>query len=283
MSVGNNDYQYEYVPGWGKDNGDFKLGVVSGHATDSKDRVYVVDREPTPRIAVFDRRGKLLDTWGTDLFPIPHDIWIDGDDRVYVADCADHTVKICTTKGEKLQTLGTPGQAGGPGMPFNQPTRAVTSPAGEIWVADGYGQHRVHRFSADGIHLSSWGERGPASEQLSLPHNIFVDQQERVWIADREPNNSIKVFDASGNLLDCWKGRICPCGLFIDAEGVVYVAEGHGVSIFTAEGTLMTHIPLPIDPQVAGHGSHSVWVDSHNDMYVGEVGKENLFHKFTRI
>ena len=283
MSVGNGDFQYEYVPGWGKGDDGFKLGVVSGHAADSQDRIYVVDRQPKPQIVVFDRDGRFLNSWGNDLFPLPHDIWIDSDDKVYVSDCGDHTIRVCTTDGEVLLTLGSPGQAGDPGMPFNQPTRAVTSPSGDIWVSDGYGQHRVHRFDADGTHLSSWGEKGSEPEQFTLVHSIFIDQQERVWIADREPNNCIKVFDMAGNLLDNWKGRIFPCGLFIDGDGTVYVAEGHGVDIFTSDGRLLTNIPLPVDPREAGHGSHSVWVDSHRDMYVGEVGAEDYFHKFARI
>ena len=52
--LGHGDYQYEYVPDWGKEPEGRKLGVVSGQAADSRDRLYVVDREPNPAIVVFD-------------------------------------------------------------------------------------------------------------------------------------------------------------------------------------------------------------------------------------
>ena len=182
-----------------------------------------------------------------------------------------------------LLTLGTPGQPGEPGAPFNQPTRAVESPSGEIFVSDGYGQHRVHRFSATGELISSWGEKGPEPGKFGLVHSVFVDQQERVIIADREPNNCVQIFDVEGTLLDHWKGRIFPCGLFVDGDGAVFVAEGWGVDIFTADGRLISNLPLPIHPDDRGHGSHSVWVDSRGDLYAGEVGREDLLHKFTRV
>ena len=101
-----------------------------------------------------------MQSWGEDLFPIPHGIWISPDDRLYIADCGDHTVHICSTDGEALQTLGTPGQPGAYGQPFNQPTRAACLPSGEIYISDGYGQYHVHRLAADGTHLQSWGGSG---------------------------------------------------------------------------------------------------------------------------
>ncbi len=281
--LGNGDYQYEHVSGWGKGPEGRKLGVVSGQAADSRNRLFVVDREPDPAIVVFDREGRFLSAWGEDVFTQPHDIWISPDDKVYISDCGDHTIRICTTEGEVLQTLGTPGTPGEPGTPFNRPTRAVGSPSGEIFVSDGYGQHRVHRFSAEGELIASWGERGPEPGKFGLVHSVFVDQQGRVLIADREPNHCIQVFDVDGNLLDRWKGRTAPCGLFVDNDGTVFVAEGHSINLFTSSGEFLSHVPLEISPDSAGHGSHSVCVDSHGDLYAGEVGAENLIHKFKRI
>ena len=40
------------------------------------------------------------------------------------------------------QTFGTVDQPGPPGGPFNEPTRAVLSTSGEMYVSDGYGQSR---------------------------------------------------------------------------------------------------------------------------------------------
>ena len=97
-----------------------------------------------------------------------------------------------------LKTLGTPGEAGAPGEPFNMPTRAVVAPSGDIYVSDGYGQHQIHQFSPDGTLLNTWGEEGAAPGQFTLPHNVFTDREDRVLVADRETNNRIQIFDPDG-------------------------------------------------------------------------------------
>jgi DNA-binding beta-propeller fold protein YncE len=259
------------------------MGVNSGIAVDSADRVYVVDREPEPAIVVFDREGRFLTSWGEDLFPLPHEIWISPDDRLFITDCRDHSVRICTTEGKVLQTLGNPGNIGAPGEPFNMPTRAVQAPSGDIFVSDGYGQQFVHCFSSDGTWKHSWGGKGSQPGQFTLPHNIFITPDERVAVADREPNNRLQFFDFDGGFLEQWPGRLYPCGLFIDPDGAVFVAEGGGVSLFSPGGRLMSQFVVTGGPDDRPHGAHSLWVDRHGDLYVGEVGVENLVFKYTRV
>ncbi len=91
MILGYDPYRYEVLEGWGKD---YKLGVVTGVAVDSQDRLFVVVRDPRPSIVVFDRAGQFLASWGEDVFPQPHGIWVDADHRVYITDTSDHTVRI---------------------------------------------------------------------------------------------------------------------------------------------------------------------------------------------
>jgi len=51
---------------------------------------------------------------------------------------------------------------------------------GEIYVADGYGNSSVHRFSAEGQHLHSWGAPGDGRGEFTTPHGIWIDVQDRV-------------------------------------------------------------------------------------------------------
>jgi hypothetical protein len=283
MILGYNNYRYEAVPGWGKNVGDYRMGVVSGVATDSQDRVYVIDREPNAAMVVFDRDGKLLTTWGQDVLKLPHEVWISADEKLYIADCGDHTVKVCTPDGKVLQTIGNGGQPGAPGKPFNMPTRAIIAPNGEMYVSDGYKQNYVHRFSADGTLLQTWGGTGSGPGQFSLPHNVFAFPDGRIIVADREPNHRMQVFDAKGKFLAEWPGRLIPCGLFVDADSTLFVAEGGGISIFNADGRLLSRFEVRGGPDDVNHGVHALWVDRHGDIYTGEVGAPDLYYKFKRV
>ncbi len=269
---------FRFVNGWGGGTDGRTLGIASGVAVDSRDRVYVIDREPDPAIVVYDRDGALITTWGEDIFCVPHELWIDNHDRVLVADCGDHTVRICTADGQVIQTIGTPGVPGGRGSPFNRPTRAVVAPDGEIWVADGYGQQCLHRFSAAGELLSTLGGRGAGPGRFSLPHSLVFDHSGRILVADREPNNRICILNWSGIQVAEWGQRRSPCGLFVGSDGTVYLADGN-LFIIDANGKVQANISMPEQPTDRPHGPHSVWVDRHGDIYVAEVGVENLIHK----
>ena len=55
------------------------------------------------------------------------------------------------------------------GGPFNIPAGVAVAPSGEVFVADGYANCRVHRFSAEGEHLASWGAPGEGAGHFNLP------------------------------------------------------------------------------------------------------------------
>ena len=80
-----------------------------------------------------------------------------------------------------------------------------------------------------------------------------------------------------------WPGRLNPCGLFIDDAGTVFITEGGGISVFNMDGHLLTQWTVRGGPDDRQHGAHNIWADRHGDLYVGEVGVENLFYKFQRV
>jgi streptogramin lyase len=178
--------------------------------------------------------------------------------------------------------------------PFNRPTGVALSSSGDIYVSDGYGNARLHKFSHDGRYLYSWGEPGSKPGQFRLPHSIFIDKRDRIWIPDRE-NNRIQIFDDRGNFLTQWKDHLIrPTDIFIDDNETVYVSElCNRVSIFSIDGRLLVswvnecHVndnPLFVTP-------HAIAVDSKGDLYIGEVSftylnidrGPNTIQKFARI
>ena len=287
MILGSGDHRYRLVDNWGLGpEGRPFGGVLPAVAVDSQDRVYIVRRAP-PAILVYDRQGRYLNTWGEEVFTKPHSIWISDTEELFVADTDDHTVRLFTTEGELLKTWGTAGQRGTPGEPFNRPTWAVRGPNRDIYVTDGYGQQRVHRFSSQGDHLNSWGTKGPGPGQFTLPHGIRADSRDRILVLDREPNNRLQVFDNEGNFLEQWADCTGGNDIFIDDDGIVYIAEGavFGVSLWTLDGQLIDRLGETGEaPGQFVNAPHGIWIDSHGDLYVVEVPYvDNRIQKFERI
>ena len=284
MRVGEKAHQYEVIPDWGRGGEIQAFGLPTGVACDSGDRVYVSIREPRWEILVFDREGHLLDRWGKDFLygplderqtfgPVgPHGIWIGPDDHIYLTHTGDHTVRKLTLDGEVVMTLGTPGAPGAHGAPFNKPTRAVEGPGGDLFISDGYGQNRVHRLTASGDLVTSWGEEGKGPGQFELPHDVTVDREGRVYILDR-PNGRCQVFNDRGKYQAEHGGFLSPNDLFIAPDGTFYLAE-RGITILNEGWEILARVDVG--------GTHGIWVDSHGDIYWSTIGLDK-FKKLVRV
>ncbi len=286
MAYGTGKYTYELVDGWAKCPDGWSFIDVCGLSIDSQDRVYILSRSAHP-VAVFDREGNLLTSWGEGFFKRAHGTCVGPDGSVYCTDDGNHTVSKFTPDGKLLLTLGNKDQPsdtgyvrkeglatikrGGP--PFNRPTGVALSSSGEIYVSDGYRNARVHKFTPDGTLLFSWGEPGNAPGQFRTPHSIWVDKRERVWVADRE-NNRIQIFDARGEFLSQWTDLSLPTDIFIDDEETVYISElSRRVSIFTINSKLLARWDSQgqVKETDLFLAPHTIAVDSKGDLYVGEV------------
>ncbi|HUN47270.1 MAG TPA: peptidyl-alpha-hydroxyglycine alpha-amidating lyase family protein, partial [Stellaceae bacterium] len=197
-TLGAGEFKYRVQEGWGELPPGWSFKEVAAVGTDLKDNVYVFNRGEHPMI-VFDRAGKFLRSWGEGLFHRAHGLHMAPDETVYLTDDGDHTVRRCTLDGKVLMTLGIPGKPAEflSGEPFHRCTHTALSPKGEIYVSDGYGNARVHKYSADGKLLMSWGEPGTDPGQFNIVHNICCDGDGWVYVADRE-NHRVQVFDGNG-------------------------------------------------------------------------------------
>jgi DNA-binding beta-propeller fold protein YncE len=296
LLYGTGKYTYELVDGWARCPEGCSFINVGGLCIDSQDRVYVFNRGAHP-VMVFDREGNLLTSWGEGLFKMAHGICLGPDGSVYCGDAGSHTVSKFTPEGKLLLVLGNkdqPSETGymkqpepddmvasirRSGPPFNSPNGVAVSSSGEIYVTDGYGNARIHKFSPDGTLLLSWGEPGDAPGQFRWPHSLLVDKRERVWVVDRR-NDRIQIFNTKGEFLSQWTGISYPCGIFIDDEETVYVSQiGRQVNIFTNDGKRLARWGMSRlltyqgeDKETAlFYAPHAIAVDSRGDLYVGEV------------
>jgi sugar lactone lactonase YvrE len=290
MVFGTGKYTYKVAENWGEAPNGWTWGWIPAVACDSQDRVFVYSRSNHPLI-IFDRDGNFLETWGDGILPpgAAHGIYIDAEDNVYCTDNDTHCVYKFNRAGELVMTLGTPGQpAAKDGDPFDKPTDLAVSSTGDLFISDGYGNARVHKYSPDGELLLSWGERGSGPGQFGLSHGVRVDKDDRVWICDRS-NNRLQIFDTEGRFLTEWTGLLQPNTIYFDPnDDVVYVAElDHQFSIYTSDGELITKWGGAESSDTPGEflgGPHGLWMDSHGDLYMGEVmlGEAARLQKFIR-
>ena len=290
--LGENGFRYQLS---GTDWGNIPDGWTYKEATavdvDSKDRVYVFNRGTMPMI-VFDSDGEIVDTWGEGVFANPHGVTIGPDDEVFCVDNGDHTVRKFTSDGQLLMTLGTAGQPSAPmsGKPFNRPTHVAIEPGtGNFYVADGYANASVHKYSSDGNLILSWGESGTGLGQFNIVHNITVDSQGWVYIADRE-NHRIQVFDSTGKFETQMVNLSRAAAICIDngsGEELMYVGEyfagigsnnmgtdlGPRVTIMNLKGDTLARVGRESygDQKGRFYTPHGIAVDSKGDIYVAEV------------
>ena len=291
VSLGSGSLTYE-VSGenWGNIPEDWTYKEATAVAVDSKDNVYVFNRGTHPMV-VFDPQGNVLRTWGDGIFANPHGVTIGPDDSVYCVDNFDHTVRKFTPDGKLLMTLGAENQHSPAmsGIPFNEPTHLAVDPhTGDLYVADGYANARVHKFSPDGHLLFSWGESGTDPGQFNIVHNIVTDKNGWVYVADRE-NHRIQVFDSNGKYETQWVNLSRAACIYVDHrdDQLVYVGEYYGgiqtnvagkrlgprVSILDLKGNVLARVSDVSYGDEPGrfYSPHGIAADSKGDIYVAEV------------
>lgn len=282
--------RYVPVPNWGLiPHGMTFRGSATSVAVDSKDRIHVFNRGSHP-LMVFDPNGTLVEAWEDEgHYTRPHSITIDEEGNLLLVDDGAHFIEKRTPDGELLFTLGNHGRPAEwqSGEIFNRPTDvSIHSETSELFVSDGYGNSRIHRFTSDGEYITSWGEPGSEPGQFSLPHNIAVTG-DRVLVCDRE-NFRVQIFSLNGDFIDQWHMHRPACiaptshgseQLFLVGEhsphriqkGVpnlgccIKILDEHGKELDRLGGSQQGHAPDQfMDP-------HNIAVDSQGSLYVAEV------------
>lgn len=195
-------FAYEQDDDWAKVPAGYEFPEAAGVAVDESDNLFVFNRGPHP-VLVFDKNGNFLRSFGEDTFTErAHGIHLSPDGFCYLIDDSQHCVHKFDMNGNLVWTLG---EAGKPapkwsGEPFNRPTHIGISPkSGDMYVTDGYGNSRVHRYDGNGKHIISWGQVGTDPGEFCNPHNVIVDEDENIYVCDRE-NNRVQVFDNQGKV-----------------------------------------------------------------------------------
>jgi hypothetical protein len=208
MRIDAGERQYELVPDWGQLPDGWQWGQVNAVCVDAEDNVHIYARNVHPYM-VFDKSGKLVDSWGKGLFDDAHGLHITPDGTMFFVEANAHIVHKFTRQGKHCLTLGKRGQpsdtgwttdvtyrnprqpegpmraegglfgdtwksrngVGHPGPPFHRPSDISVTPTGEMFISDGYRNCRVHKYSSAGELIKSWGEVGHADELKDTKKN----------------------------------------------------------------------------------------------------------------
>ena len=287
---------YHVVHGWPALPEGRVLGSAAGIAVNSKDEVLVFHRanrvwsEPLPltpielpTIAVFDAKtGRFLREWGAKQFAMPHGLSVDDHDNIWVTDVALQQVFKFNPDGRLLMTLGERGVAGADDSHFNRPTAVAVLPDGSFYVADGYINTRVIKFSPSGRFLFQWGRPGSGPGEFSTPHAIAVDKAGLVYVADRE-NDRVQVFSDKGRFIRQIRspeiGR--PYGLAMLPNDRMVVADGgeqpasgldrSGAAVVTSGGRVAQRFGRYGNYDGQFRMAHAVAVDASGDVFVVDI------------
>jgi DNA-binding beta-propeller fold protein YncE len=302
MRFGEGSLRFELVEGWEQLPAGMSHPDVAAVSTDDDGRVYLFCRGDHP-VMVYETDGSFVDTWGEGRFSYrTHGMYMSRAGELLLVDDLGGSVGRYTRDGELLRAFGPSGESSDTGWtldhmvveragaPYNRPTNAAVAPSGEVYVSDGYGNCRIHRFSAEGELLTSWGQPGSGPGEFRTPHSIWVLDDGRVLVADRQ-NERIQVFDGEGTYLTEWNDVQRPQDLYVDGAGLIYVAElawavgelsyktgrvseyvPGRLTILDPEGNCLTRWSTP-DLHAPGAivAAHGLCVDREGSIYLAEV------------
>jgi DNA-binding beta-propeller fold protein YncE len=311
-------------PAWPKVPAKWKLGDASSIGIDAQDRVWVLHRPRTlpadqaamaaPPVMVFDAAGNFVTAWGGrgNGYEWPereHGIHIDHKGAVWVGgnNCparklpglepaADDQLLKFTQAGKFIMQIGHSSKSSGNADTKNlhQPADAfVYRKTNEVFVADGYGNHRVAVFdAATGAFKRMWGAFGnkpvdldqcpPPSlnavpdgagpPQFSIVHAIRVSNDGLVYVADRE-NRRVQVFTIEGKFLkQVVKGDV-PFArdlAFSPDSRQQFLYVGAGAEIVVIDRKTLDVVESIKGPEMLG-GGHQMATDSKGNIYTAQT------------
>jgi len=288
------------------------IGETVGVALNSKKHIFVYTRSgnigpargaQAAELFEFDETGKFVKEWGQNAygFSFAHAIRFDKDDNLFVIDEGSNMVMKFNPQGLVTMVLGRkdeavdylerfleegrktdpalltgPGTGAGRGGSFGRPTDVAFDLQGDIFVADGYTNSRVAKFTKDGEFVKAIGTRGNQPGQFNTPHTIANDAKGNIYVGDRG-NQRIQVFDPDLNPIRIISNVRAPWAMCItppnaqgqqflfssDAGGKIYKEdlEGHLLGWFGALGKKVGQF----------YWVHSMHCVSETEVYTGEA------------
>jgi DNA-binding beta-propeller fold protein YncE len=248
VTLGGGEHTYEFIGDWARLPSSRQFGYTHGVVIDSQDRIVIHNRS-RDAIAIFDRDGKFVKSWGEDFELGAHGLLLNKEgntEYLYLADPERHLVAKTTLDGERLWVLRYPRESNAYEREEQyKPTNAAVAPNGDIYIADGYGLSWIHQYNSKAEYIRSWGGKGREAGQLDCPHGIWIDTRGPdpvVTVADRS-NQRLQRFTLEGKHIGFVNDELRrPCH-FDQRNGELLIPDLYGrLTIFDKNNKLITHL-----------------------------------------
>jgi len=278
---------------------------------DSKGRILLLTNETKNNVLIFNKSGKLLDTWGHD-FPGAHGLTLvneNGTEFLFITDTVKHQVYKTTMDGRILLTIDAPLETG----KYKKaeefvPTETTVDTNGDFFIADGYGAQYTMHYDKNGKLKNIFGGRGEGDEHFDNAHGILIDRRNAtptLLITDRT-RNCFKRFSMDGKLMEIIKlPGACVCRPVIKGKhlyaavlrspalsnqnsGFVTILDKHNNVVSNIGGTEPIYINGALQPMAQAEkiflNPHDVCVDDDENLYVAQWASGKVYpYKFTRV
>lgn len=206
--LGQHGKRYRLNSQWGKlDFARYPVKDCHEMVQDRQGRILLLTNETKNNVIIYDKKGKLLTTWGTE-YPGAHGLTLfdeNGQQVLFICDNNRHQVIKTTLDGRVLMTLDYPKETGEYTKPEEYiPTETTIAANGDIYVADGYGKDFVIQYDYQGRYIRHFGGRGQGEEHLLNAHGITIDSRNKAnpfLIVTSRQENAFKRYTMEGAFL----------------------------------------------------------------------------------
>ncbi len=276
---------YKAVADWGEFPADYLSGAGMAVAVDGQGGVWFYNRGSHPLIQ-FSGDGTLIQALKEDKALSSHQTTAHGmavgpDGGIWLVGREANTVYKYSPAGRILLTIGSFAAREGDNQAryaFNLPAGVAHDSQGQVYVADGYGNTRVAKYTAAGEYMTHWGGAGDADGQFNVVHGLVLDSEDRLYVVDRS-NKRVQVFDTEGKHVATWKGLGTPWNLAYDRRAnILWLCDGDAGRILklSLAGEVLGWFGSDGSAPGQLHQVHSIAVDASGAIYAAETVNERI-------
>jgi len=310
--IGHGEFQYRVDLEWGNlDPMAHPVKNCHEMVQDRAGRLIMITDETRNNILIYDKSGKLLDSWG-DTYPFGHGLTLseEGDEEfLWICDNGfdgNPMVVKTTLSGREVLRLPHPKDIGEyEDDESYRPTETTVASNGDVYVADGYGSQWILQFSSTGEFIRKFGGRGDEDALFSTAHGVCVDTRggaDPTLIITSRGHNAFKRYSMEGAYIETifLPGAFVCRGVIDDDmlysgvcwsrlkylnqtpnSGFVTILDGANRVVSNPGGTQPVYrdgeLQLMLQQESVFHHCHDVCVDDDKNLYVCQWNAEQTY------